>query len=156
MKKIILGAIVTPNDDSVTQKNLKDALRHLGSTYFAFAAEVRVSEVEGMTKEVWIYLPDDNSLPYIQVEETGKTEGKHLSEQEVDQLRTSGVCIEFRAEYPRANRYGVPWYACDDEFAAGVVGNHLFKVDSDGLTVHAIDRGDDGLEQIWLKIVLPE
>jgi hypothetical protein len=156
MKKIMICAIVTPNDDSVTLENLKDSLRHLGSAYFTFAAEVELSGIEGMTKEVWLYVSSDDSEPYIQVVEANGTEGKALSGEEVDQLRANGVCTEFRAEYPRADQYGAPSYANDDDFAAGVVGNHLFKVSADGLTVRAEDRGDDGCEQIWLKIVLPE
>lgn len=156
MKKIILSAIVTPNDDSVTLENLEDVLRHLGSAYFTFGSEVELVGVEGLTKEAWLYISSDDSEPYIQVAGPCKTTGKALSEAEVDQLRANGVCTEFRAEYPRAGRYGAPMYANDDDFAAGVVGDHLFKVAADGLAVHAEDRGDDGCEQIWLKVVLPE
>jgi hypothetical protein len=156
MKRIMINAIVTPNDESVTLENLQDALRHLGSAYFTFAAEVELSGIEGLAKEVWLYVSSDDAEPYIQVAGSGETEGKALSDEEVDQLRGHGVCTDFRAEYPRADRYGAPSYANDDEFAAGVVGNHLFKVNADGLTVHAEDRRDDGCEQIWLKLVMPE
>lgn len=156
MKRIMISAIVTPNDDSVTLENLQDGLRHLGSAYFTFAAEVELSGTEGLAKEVWLYISSDDEEPYRQVAGPQETNGKALSGEEVDQLRTNGVCTEFRAEYPRADRYGAPTYATDEDFAAGVVGDHLFKVDADGLTVHAEDRGDDGCEQIWLKIALPE
>jgi len=156
MKKIIISAIVTPSDDSVTLENLTDTLRHLGSAYLAFGAEVELVEAKELTKEVWLYVSSDDAEPYMQVAGAGKTEGKALSDEEVDQLRTNGVCTEFRAEYPRADRYGAPLYANDEEFAAGVVGNHLFRVDVEGLTVFAEDRGDDGCEQIWLKVALPE
>lgn len=156
MKRIMISAIVTPNDDSVTAENLKEAIGHLGSAYFIFGAEVELSSSEGLTKEAWLYLPSDDSEPYIQVGSPKETGGKTLSRDEVNRLRESSVCIEFRAEYPRAEKYGAPSYANDDDFAAGVVGDHLFKVTMDGLTVVAEDRGDDGAEQIWLKIVLPE
>ena len=156
MKKIMISVTVTPNDDSIALKNLKDAIRHLGSAHFSFTAEVELSDSEGLTREVWVYVSSDDSEPYIQVVNPGQTEGKTLSEEEVDQLRANGVCTEFRAEYPRAERYGAPSYATHDDFAAGLVGEHLFKANAEGLIVHAEDRGDDGCEQLWLKIVLPE
>ena len=156
MKKIMISAIVIPNDDSVTLENLKGAVQHLGSAYFTFAAEVELSGTEGLAKEVWLYISSDDEEPYVQVAGPEVTSGEALSQEEADRLRTSGVCTEFRAEYPRADRYGAPPYATEEDFAAGVVGDHLFKVAADGLTVHAEDRGDDGCEQIWLKIALPE
>ncbi len=156
MKKIMISAIVTPRDESVTLESLQDALRRLGSANFTFTAEVEASSIEGLTREIWLYLSNDDEEPYIQVSGPGKTAGKGLSQREADELRAMGVCTEFRAEYPSSDKYGAPSYANDDEFAAGVVGEHLFKVNTDGLTVHAEDRGDDGCDQIWLKIVLPE
>lgn len=49
-----------------------------------------------------------------------------------------------RASGCRSVRHG-------EDFGAGITGNDLFKVHADGLTVRAEDRGDDGVEQIWLK-----
>ncbi len=156
MKKIIMSAIVAPNDQDVTLENLKDALRHLGTACFAFGAEVELADIKGLTKEVWLYVSSDDSEPHIQVAGRGEMVGIALSVDEVDQLKENGVCTEFHAEYPRADRYGAPAYASGDDFAAGVVGNHGFSVSADGLTVHAKDRRDDGAEEIWLKILSPE
>lgn len=156
MRKIIISAVVTPNDDSVTLESLQDGLRHLGSAYFTFTGEVELADSAGLTKQVWLYVSSDDSEPYVQVSGPGETEGKSLYDDEVERLRANGVCIEFRAEYPRANKYGAPSYAGDEDFAAGVVGNHLFKVDAEGLSVQTQDRGDDGCEQFWLMLLLPE
>ncbi len=156
MKLIIMSAIVAPNDQGVTLENLKDALRHMGTASFTFGAEVELSDIKGLTKEVWLYVASDDSEPCIQVAGPGQVIGVALSEEEVDQLSEKGVCTEFRAEYPRADRYGAPVYVNDDDFAAGVVGNYGFRVSADGFTVHAKDRGDDGAEEIWLKILSPE
>jgi hypothetical protein len=156
MKKIIVSAVVTPNDDSITARNIEDAFRHMGSAYFTFTAEVELDGIEGLTKEAWLYISSDDSEPYVQVSASGETKGEELSDEEVNQMRLVGVCAEFYAQYPRAERYGAPAYAGDDDFAAGVVGSHQFKVNVDGLAVYTEDRGDDGCEQIWLKIVLPE
>lgn len=156
MKKLIFSATVTPNDDEVTLDHLKDALQHLGSACFSYEAEVELASAKGLTRAVWIYASCDDSEPYVQVSGPDETEGKTLSGDEADQLRATGVCTEFRAEYPRARKYGAPAYATGDDFAAGVVGIQGFKVNEEGLTVDAEDRLDDGGEQIWLKIALPE
>ncbi len=156
MKRIVISAVITPNDDSVTLESLRNTLRHLGSAYFIFGAEVELAEVEEPVKEVWLYVSADDSEPYIQVTGPHITTGNALSRAKVDRLRSSGVCIEFHAQYPRSDRYGAPLYASDEDFAAGVVGNHSFKVHIDGLVVRAQDRGDDGCEQIWLKLAVPE
>ncbi len=155
MKKIVFHAIVTPNDDAVTVENLKDTIRQLGSAYFTFEAEFETASTDGLTKEAWVYVSADDSEPYIKVSGPGETEGEELSDDAADELRNVGVVIEFRAQYPRADRYGSPVYNNDEDFTKGVVGNHLFKVADEGFEVYAEDRGDDGSEQIWLKLALP-
>lgn len=155
MKKIVIGAIILPNDDSITGRSLLDALKPFGSVRFSYDAAFTLASTDGLTKEMWIYVSSDDSDSYVQVSAPGETEGKLLSEEEADQLQVDGVCTEFCAQYPRADRYGSPWYDSDNDFAAAVAGEH-FKVAADGLKVFTIDRGDDGPEEIWLKIVLPE
>ena len=156
MKKIFINAIVTPHDDSITLKGIQDALKHLGAVHFNFESEVELADSEGLTKEVWLYVPNDDSEPYIQVDGPGETEGLPLSEELAQGMRAHGVCVEFRAEYPNATRYGAPSYSTNDDFASCVVADHLFKVDVNGMEVSSEDRGDDGGEEIWLKLVLPE
>ena len=155
MKKIMISAIVTPSDNSVTLKSIQDALRHHGSAYFTFGSEIELANSEGMSGEVWLYVSSDDSEPYVKVSGPGEIEGTAVSDDDADRFRKEGVCTEFHAQYPRADKYGTPPYATDDDFAAGVVGDHLFKVAAEGLSVFAEDRGDDGGEGIWLKIALP-
>lgn len=155
MKKIMFSAVVIPSDDSVTLENIKDALKHLGVACFKSEAEVELSSSEGMQNEIWLYVSADQSEPYVKVSRPGETEGIEQKDAAMSYLRKQGVCVEFRAHYPRADHYGTPPYSVDYDFAAGVVGEHLFRVSLEEFSVNAEDCGDDGYEQIWLKIVLP-
>ena len=155
MKKIVISAVVTPNDDSVTLKNLEDALRHLGVVYFPFSEEFEMASSEGLTKEIWLYISSDDEAPYVRVNGPDETEGEDISAELADEYRTNGVCVEFQAKYPRAERHGAPLSAHNNDFAAGVVGSHNFRVSIENFTVGAEDSRDDTAEQIWLKIALP-
>lgn len=156
MKKIIISASITPADDAVTLEDLQQALRHLGSTHFIYTAEVELASAENCTQAVWLYVSADDSEPYLIVSELGDTEGQPVDGVEADRIRQDGVCTELYAQFPRADKYGAPAYSNDDEFAAGVVGSHGFRLDPNDFTVRAEDRGDDGCEEIWLKLMLPE
>lgn len=155
MKKIMLSAIIQPSDDSVTLEKIKETLSGLGVAHFTFDAEVELADARDLTKSVWVYVQADDSEPLLKVAECGETDGDELGQDELTELFQAGVCTEFRAEYPRADKYGAPSYANEDDFAAGLVGYHGFKVATKGFEVHAEDRGDDGSEEIWLKIALP-
>lgn len=157
MKKIIISASIQPSDDSVTAEGLQDMLRKLGLAHFPYCAEVELADLGDLElpKEVWIYISNDDSDPYQLVSEARDAGGEGVSEEYLEQMRSQGVCTEFFAEYPRAERYGAPAYSTDSDFAEGVVGLHGFRVPAEGLEVHSEDRGDDGCEGIWLKIALP-
>ncbi len=157
MKKISISAVITPSDDAVTVQDLKRCLSHLGSVTFIFASEVETVDLEEMDlpNEVWVYVSGDDSEPYVKVSGPRQVDGEEIRDKELEFMRDKGVCIEFHAEYPSANRYGAPLHATDEDFAAGIVGEHGFKVPAEGLQVRSEDRGDDGGEEIWLKIALP-
>lgn len=157
MKKIIISASIKPSDDSVTVEDLQDMLRKLGSAHFPYYAEVELADMDDLElpKEVWIYISNDDSAPYQLASGPGDLDGEVIKDVELKQMRLHGVCTEFFAKYPRADRYGAPAYSTDSDFAEGVVGSHDFCVPAEGLEVHSDDRGDDGGEEIWLKIALP-
>ena len=158
MKKIVISFSMTPNDDDVTLDSLKDLLCKVGSTHFLATSEVEVVDISDIEvgKKVWVYVPNDDELPYVKVAKSGDTTGEELGDLELAALQKDGVCVSFNAEYPRADRYGAPSYATDDSFAEGIVGEHGFAVPSEnGLNVWTNDRGDDGGQEIWLEIMLP-
>lgn len=157
MKKIILSATIEPADDSVSADNLIDALRHLGKARILYAAEVGLAAIDTSIphEEVWVFVSQDEAEPYKHVNAPGECGGVNLSDDELDGLRRRGICVAFVAEYPNGAKYGSPSYASDDDFAAGIVGNHGFRIAPDMFTWHAVDRGDDGSETIWLKLLVP-
>lgn len=157
MKKIAISAVLTPTDDSITAEGILDILRKLGLCYTVFEGEVETVPEESLDlpREVWLYVPFDDEEPYLKVSASGSVEGEELSYVELEALRNQGVCMAFHADFPRASRYGVPHYAINEDYAACVAGFHGFKTPHEGLELSAKDRGDDGGEDIWLKIALP-
>jgi hypothetical protein len=158
MKKIIISASITPSDDSVTVEGLKDMLRKLGSACFPYCAEVELADMVEvkLPKAVWIYASNDDAAHYQMVSGPNDLAGEAISDEDIEQMRSEGICTEFVSVHPRTDRYGAPAYSTDPIFAEGVVGFHGFRVpNEDALEVSTTDRGDDGGEEIWLKIVLP-
>lgn len=157
MKKIIISAVIIPTDDAVTVANLMETLRRLGSAYFTTAAQVEMVDVNEMelTKSVWIYIPSDDEESFEIVSGPGETDGDVVSAEDLETMRETGVCLEFNAEYPDSGKYGAPDFATEDVFAEGLIGEYGFRIPSEGLVVTTNDRGDDGSQQIWLKIAIP-
>lgn len=158
MKKILISAIIRPHDATVTLHNLDACLARLGLTERIYGAEIELADAERpeLTETTWVYVTSDVTEPYSRVRAPGDMEGEELAVEEVDRLQKQGLCVEFRAQYPRADRYGAPPYATNDVFAEGIVADHGFRVAEQGMEVHADDRGDDGGEEIWLKILSPK
>lgn len=160
MKQIQLGCIIIPNDDSVTLESIKEALSKLGSARFLACSEVDIAdpdEVEDLTSEVVIYVPADDEDPYYLVPSAGEREGTEISVNDINHYRNVGICTAIHVEYPRASRHGVPMLATDVSFAMGEAAEHLFRTPpEEHFTVTAEDRGDDGGQELWLLISLPE
>lgn len=158
MKKIVISAVIRPTDDAVTLNNLKKSLCQFGQTEFVHDVEILLGNAERpeLTEVMWLYATADESEPYFLVKAPGNMKGEELATDEVGWLIKHGVCVEFRAQYPRADYYGAPSYATNDVFAEGIVAHHGFRVAQQGLDVYAEDRGDDGGEEIWLKILAPK
>lgn len=154
MKKIIFSATLKPTDHKISIHQLENMLRKFGEVNITSEAEVDVINTgDKVFKQfTWIYASSDESEPYLKVPDSGDSEGVEISLDELNILQTKGVCVEFVAHHPRTDRYGSPHYCVDDEFAQGIVGSHGFSVTSNNFSVFTHDRGDDGGEEIWLKI----
>lgn len=153
-KKISIQATVTV-PESVDADDVISALRTLGTVAVDYCSAVEYKSSNDLTRKVWVYVSADEDEPYVQVDEVFATQGKELSGYELQKLRSQGVCTKFYAKYPRADRYGEPIYAANEDAAAGVVAEHLFAVANLVFVVHAVDRGDDGVEEFWLCIAMP-
>lgn len=153
-KKISIQATVTV-PSSIVPDDVVSALRTLGTVAVDYCSAVEYKSSKGLTRNVWVYVSSSSDEPYLQVEEAFATEGQEISDYEMQKLRSQGVCTKFYAKYPRADRYGAPTYAANDDAAAVVVSEHLFAVASLVFEVHAVDRRDDGGEELWLCIAMP-
>jgi hypothetical protein len=156
MKQLIINAIVNVADSEITEDDVKKALQQFGNVQFTYSSAVEMVEnISPIAADYWIYISPDDSEPYSMVLSQGETDGTEVTDDFLEYLRTEGVCVEFYALYPRADRYGSPLYATNDIYAKGEIDTHGFKVLNDGFIANSIDNGDDSSEQIWLKIAVP-
>jgi hypothetical protein len=165
MRKIAISAIIelpdSPLDNvvDVDRTVISALLEKMGAKSYSFLADISVSEytkAELKSEAIWLYMPGEDEIAYI-VSGPGEVEcDKQLDENGYIALRESGVCTEFHAVFPRADKYGMPGYTDEDVFAEGVVSEYGFSVPKDGLRISAKDRGDDGCAEFWLKIVVME
>jgi hypothetical protein len=157
MKKIIICATISPSDSAITVEAVKKTLGFLGNTHFFQASEVnfKAAPKSHAARAVWLYAPYDDSEPFRTVSGPGEHDGPSVKKKELTAIREHGVCVEMRATHPRADKYGAPLYAADDVLAAGLVADHGFAVDEGEFEVYVEDRGDDGGEELWFKLVLP-
>jgi hypothetical protein len=116
-------------------------------------AELATTELRGAV--TWLYLSGDDDEPAFIVSRSGqRIRDNPISGEAYITLRESGVCTEFYAQYPNADKYGIPEYAANDLFAEGEVSKYGFRVPKNGMSIiSTIDRGDDGSAELWLKIV---
>ncbi len=145
------------SSECVSLKDVQHALQQLGvDISFLYASEVEIVEpVVNPTKKVVVYIPADEDLGYYLVDKIGDEEDsdnkKELNGDVLKALRDSGVCTHYYLQHPRFDRHGCPFSVVHDDFAAGVVGEHMFKA-SKNMVVTVNDFGDDTPERIWLEI----
>lgn len=155
MRKIVLHAeIVTGAEAPVTLEHVRKHLASLGSVSFSLLESVDLASGKdpSLTKTYWVYVSSDETQPYLLVSAAGEVEGDVMPDALVKELQQEGVCTEFHAAYANGSKYGTPPYACDSGAAEAAASEH-FIVASEGLAVHCRDRGDDGGEDIWLKVM---
>lgn len=154
MKKFIVQLAISPATDSMTLDALRTQLKSLGEVQIDVLEEVNTATSldPALNTAYWIFVSADEEDPYLLVSGACNSNGVEIPAEALKQLVEQGVCTEFYAEYPRADRYGAPRYASSDAVAEAVVSYH-FAVASEGLSVCCEDRGDDGVETIWLKVM---
>lgn len=155
-RKIVVLAEVIPGDDKVDIDAVRARLQSLGEVHITVLEEVTLASGAGpeMAQAYWFYVRADEELPYLLVSGPGEMEGTVPSAEVVAELQERGVCTELHAHYPRGDRYGAPLYASESMMAEATASEH-FIVASEGLEVVCKDRGDDGAEEIWLKVMGP-
>lgn len=155
MKKIVLHAeIATDAAAAVTVEKVREHMAALGVVSFSLLEAVDLASAKdpALTKTYWVYVSSDEMQPYLLVSEPGEVEGDVMPDALLKELQAEGVCTEFHAAYANGAKYGTPAYACDSAAAEATASEH-FVVASEGLEVHCRDRGDDGGEDIWLKVM---
>ncbi|HDR9106017.1 hypothetical protein P5X00_36405 [Paraburkholderia sp. A2RO-4L] len=157
MDKAYLTIVV----DGTNSTDLERELADYGLGHFKVLArgDITVANVDRDEKVlpnvVWLYEPQVHAKSELFLVEDGDdTDGRVLTEEELDVLRQYGVCTEFKAKHPDAAQYGSPLYTLHDEAAAAEASGYGFNVLADGFAT-TFENGDDGSEERWLRIIMP-
>ena len=163
MRKLIINASITVDEDfnpNILQRMLAAMKRpdvdKAEGQGFASVMAVDIKDVSHLPERVWVCVPPDDEEPMYLVRDPNdeEYEGVALSDQEMDDLVTNGVCVFSRARYPRSDRYGLPRWASHDnaELAPAIVGFAVSKY----FGCLYEDSGDDTCESFRHQIALPK
>ena len=157
MEKAFLTIVVA----NASTKDVVEHLRDLGrDVQFEVLADgdFRVSETDlaALTNEVWLFRGNDTESLKLVADGETSDHGRVLSDGELRALQEYGVCVEFKAEHPSAERYGSPLYTIYDAAAMAYVSTFGFAVANEADFVTDFnDTGDDSTEQCWLRVCVP-
>lgn len=124
--------------------------------------EEHVGNSVGFPKFMWVNFTSDEESPYYHASKPFDLDSDcdEISVEDLAVLKALGVCTEISAYYPNGDKYTVPKLANEDDGVdakrnALFIADH-FRVDVQRLSHNWVDRGDDGVEDYWLMIRLPE
>jgi NADPH-dependent 2,4-dienoyl-CoA reductase/sulfur reductase-like enzyme len=161
MKKIFFNGIVWPIN-TFEAIELKKALQKFGIVQIDID-EITVADEapDASFKPIWIYVSPVEDDPYFLASLEGKIDlseaesDAEISDELMDAIRKHGVCTELVGYYPRADRYGCPGYVADTMKGEALAALHGFVVTNEQFVATGHDRGDDGGEQMWFKVMVP-
>jgi hypothetical protein len=162
MKKIFFSGILWPEEDDLSVQELKKGLEQFGILQIDID-EITVADEEPdeSYRPIWIYVSPDEDDPYFLASLEGVIDlseaesDAELSDEFMDAIRKHGVCTELVGYYPRADRYGCPGYVADTMKGEALAAFHGFTVTNEQFVATGYDRGDDGAEQLWFKVMAP-
>ena len=155
-KKIIMAITVDVTDGSVGFDQIAAAVGDFGKVTVLYGNEVETADSTGLTERTIVYIPADDSEPWLKAREMGDMYGEPFTDKEMQNLFDHGVCVNFYTRYPNAERYGAAYAAVDPDFAMGTVGAYGLRVSSNDFNVDAVDTQDDSSGTVWLTIVTPK
>lgn len=161
MKKIVFSGIIWPTN-TIEAMELKRALQQFGALQLD-VDEITVADKapDAYFKPIWIYVSPDEDDPYFLAGLEGNIDlseaesDAEISDELMNAIREHGVCTELVGYYPRADRYGYPGYVADAMKGEALAAFHGFVVTNEQFVATGYDRGDDGAEQMWFKVMLP-
>jgi hypothetical protein len=157
MKKAYLTIVVEDISCNDLENELADT--RIGKFKVLARGDIEVADKdkneEALPNEIWLFEPQVHAGSKLFLVENGDdTDGRVLTEEELDVLRQYGVCTEFKARHPDAAQYGSPLYTIHDDAAEAEVSSYGFKVLADDFAT-SFENGDDGSEVRWLRIIVP-
>lgn len=126
-------------------------------------SEVSTRWIREPAKEIRLYAGcpyANDGEPYQLVGYPGTTDGKPLSDADMDVLSAHASCIGVEVHYPNGSKYGVP-EEVSVEGALQMIANARLSVAALGVHLHdnfcvdSNDRGDDSAMQVWFRLQIP-
>jgi len=162
MKKFLFSGVFYPTDE-VSEHQFKKQLKAMGPIQVDIDEIIIADEgIDDSYLPIWVYVSPDENDPYMLDDLEGRVDlaDDELSKSEISdemmiQIRNLGICTELVGYYPRADRYGYPGYVADTMRAEALAAFHKLIVTKEQFVSTGFDRGDDGAEQIWLKVMVP-
>lgn len=168
MKKILFNGVLQLRSAGVSCQQIHNAIElAIGEGMYGQAqieaVEITVADEEPdeSYKPIWIYVSPDEDEPYFLASLEGKIDlseaesDAEISDELMNAIRKHGVCTELVGYYPRADRYGYPAYVADAMKGEALAAFHGFIVTNEQFVATGYDRGDDGAEQMWFKVMVP-
>ncbi|MDU8350974.1 hypothetical protein RYA05_03585 [Pseudomonas syringae pv. actinidiae] len=168
MKNLIFNVSIalSAGHSSVSEADIKSALSSLGvatvkkcGAFESASGSERSNYVGacGLTNHVWVHFDTDIGDSYLLCTSASDQSGVELSREQLMFLKENGICVDVIAAYLDEERDGEPPIADGDLQGMSVlVSEHGFCVDSQELVFSWRGDGELGIEQYWLKIMLPD
>jgi hypothetical protein len=140
---------------SQSMATIQEALRHIDGVVIEPMGTYDHADSSALPKSVWVHFTADEEEPYHLVSGEFELQGAEATDAQIEYLRKEGVCVALSTKYPDGEKYGQP-FSEDAHSCKFFVGEHRFKIDAQVFDANPIDRGDDGIEEYWLNIKLPD
>ena len=157
MKKIIINATILV-DDNLNPIEIESMLDNIGQLQSSTIDCIGYRPVEDRNHHVWVHCSGDDSENLVLVHQPGSFDGVELTDTLVNDLVDEGVCVAMQGYYPRADRYGAPFWAAGnaDESAAVIPSEVGFYIASEGFSADCHDTQDDSGETFWFMVAVKE
>ena len=141
-------------------RDVVDHLRDLRGTKLEVLADGDITlsntDLETVPNEVWLFDRDGKGALSLVKDGETSDHGRVLTDGELRALQDYGVCVELRAGYPSAAKYGTPAYVRHIEAAMAVATSYGFGVaEQPHFKTSFGDNGDDSPEERWLRVRVP-
>lgn len=148
---------LSADHSSVSETDIKSALNSLGVATVKMVGAFESASVLDRSNYVWVHFDTDIGDSYLLCASPSDRSGVELSSDQLIFIRGHGICVDVIAAYLDEEGDCEPPIADGDlQGMSSLIAEHGFCVDSRELVFSWGGDGELGIEQYWLKIMLPD